>query len=62
MAKVAKVVAAPGSLPSDSLDFCGGAMKGRTVIKRKTPSELRVCSFAPLIIPCYVLIVFCSGS
>lgn len=41
MAKVAKVVAAPGSLPSDSLDFCGGAMKARPVVKRKTPSELR---------------------
>ena len=62
MAKVAKVLAAPGSLPSDSLDFCGGAMKARAVVKRKTPSELRVRSFTPLIIRSYILISFCSGS
>ncbi|XP_021844016.2 uncharacterized protein [Spinacia oleracea] len=41
MAKVAKVVATPGPLTSDSPHFCGGAMNARPVVKRKTPSELR---------------------
>lgn len=41
MAKVAKAVAAPGSLSSDSVHFCGGAMNARPLLKRKTPSELR---------------------
>ncbi|GAB4834119.1 hypothetical protein Ancab_032381 [Ancistrocladus abbreviatus] len=40
MAKVADM-AAPGSLPSDSIHFCGGAAKAGLLSKRKTPSELR---------------------
>ncbi|XP_021776028.1 protein downstream neighbor of son homolog isoform X2 [Chenopodium quinoa] len=41
MAKVAKVAATPGSLPSDSARFCGGPMNAGPTLKRKTPSELR---------------------
>ncbi|CAO2820250.1 unnamed protein product [Amaranthus hypochondriacus] len=38
---MAKVAAPPGSLPSDSLPYCGASMNARPVSKRKTPSELR---------------------
>ena len=60
---MAKVAAPPGSLPSDSLPYCGTSMNGRPVSKRKTPSELRV-RFSipnlcfPLTISIVVLVIF----
>lgn len=38
-------VAAPSTLPSNSLQIGGGVFKVGPMVKRKTPSELRVCFF-----------------
>lgn len=46
-------VAAPTTLPSNSLQMGGGSHKVGLTVKRKTPSELRVSSFNYI----YVIIV-----